>query len=362
MKKKLFSILIITSFCIFLFSCKNSSREKNSVNIPKQIEVDSCLVLKDISTINDDSFPLGVIESFNMINDKEFVISTLKPAAVFLYNIDEKRLQKIGAQGKGPYEYLAPSIVKQYNKKIYIWCEKLTKLLVYSLSGKPLDEYTLSRGVKDFVIHNNYAFFYLVEGFNKNVVMLFDLNQRQFLSQGFGTSTKENLLLNINRCSGGLALDAKNLYFSLTSQPILYKVRLTDFQVSKIIIQDPDFINEKLDEDEDINQILSSPQSIKYIMGSDIINGLFCTDSLVILRAAVGKIEIKGMKFTDISKRRQKFYVLNKKLQVKYSIKAKLNKGCSDRLYSSYKDNIYTLKLDDDLETYILSKVLIPNS
>jgi len=98
---------------------KNSSRKKNSVNIPKQIEVDSCLVLKDIATIKDDSFPLGVIESFNMINDKEFVISTLKPAAVFLYNIDEKRLQKIGAQGQGPNEYLAPSIVKQYNKKIY---------------------------------------------------------------------------------------------------------------------------------------------------------------------------------------------------------------------------------------------------
>jgi len=359
MKKNLYVIFVTAFFCVFLFSCKHFSREKVSVNIPKQIELDSCIELKDIATIEDDSVLLGTIKSFNMINDKEFVISTSKPAGVFLYNIDEKHLKKIGDKGKGPYEYLDPSIVKQYNQKIYIWCDKLTKLFIFSLSGEPLEKYNFSYGIKDFVIYNNYACFYTAGGSDDNIVRLFDLNKRQFLSKGFGIKTKEHKILNMNACTGGLALDGSNLYFSLTNQPTVYKVRLSDFQVSTKEIKDPGFVNKKVHEE--INQLLASPQSAEYIIGSDIINGLFCIDSLLILKAAVGKIEMKGLQLTDISKRRQKLYVLNKNLRVEYSIKSKLNKGCNDCLYSSLGSHLYTLRLKDDFETYILSQMLIPD-
>ena len=268
-----------------------------------------------------------------------------------------KFLNTIGKIGKGPYEYLAPSIVKQYNQKVNIWCDKLTKLFVFSLSGEPLEKYNFSHGIKDFVIYNDYVCFYTAGGFDNNIVMLFDLNKRQFLSKGFGTKTKEHKMLNMNACTGGLALDGSNLYFSLTNQPTVYKVRLSDFQVSTKEIKDPGFVNKKVHEE--INQLLASPQSAEYIIGSDIINGLFCIDSLLILKAAVGKIEMKGLQLTDISKRRQKLYVLNKNLRVEYSIKSKLNKGCNDCLYSSLGSHLYTLRLKDDFETYILSQMLI---
>ncbi len=349
--KKIF-LLIIISFS-FIASC-SKNETFSLINIPKQINLDSGLSLQPVVTLKSNISMIGILNSFCIVDKKSFATSQKKPAQVMLYDMSGRQLHEIGKNGSGPYEYINPSIVRSSEQNIYVWCSTLLKLIVFDKSGNPIHEYKFKKAIKDFVVYKYHVCFYAAGGFDDPIITIYDMSTDEFIPQTYGIQSNEHKILATNSASGGLALSGNNLFFALFDEPSIYKVNLDDFSISDYKINDPEFHVEKVKEDAR-TFMTNRIKSIDYIFGSDIITGIFCTNNFVALRSEVGKIEIENMQIVDYSKRAQKNYVFNKKMNLQYVVRAGLNLGCN--LYASQGDFLYTLKSLENEETYELNKV-----
>ena len=151
------------------------------------------------------------------------------------------------------------------------------------------------------------------------------------------------------------------LYFTPTNSLTINEINLNTLKKGESYkIDDPDFNTQKMKGD--INTLIEKSQAemFKYIYGTAVTNGIFCIDSLLILKSIIGDIEIddKTLEFKDISKKYHKFYIFNKHIELLFILKMKLE-DCQYLFFSSTKKNLYTIKLKDDQETYVLNKVLL---
>jgi WD40 repeat protein len=349
--KKTYLFAII--FLFIVISCWEAKRDR-LIDIPKTVNIDSSLTLQPLSILSCNLKLIGRISSFCFVDENNYVVTQINPPQVILYDKTGTQIREIGKSGSGPFEYISPAIVRSDNKNIYVWCNMQLKLIVFDTSGNPIKEFPkFERAIKDFVIYKNYVCFYSAGGFDEPIIKIYDLNTKKFIKQAFGVQSNEHKILSTMQGSGGLALSKNNLFFASIDELSVYKVDLDDFSISNYKINDPEFHVEKVNVDH--HKFIGDPKSIQYIFGSDITTGLFCTNNYVALKVEIGKIEIKGMQ-ADNSKRMQKNYIFDDKMNLKYAVRAKLNNGCDNFLYTSYGDFLYALKLRED-NTYELNKV-----
>lgn len=350
-------LIILLSLTI---SCNNKSNN-NLIDIPSEINLDSSLSLNKICDLSDSLKIYGVFNSFSFIDEDSFVVSSTNPAQVILYDLEGRQLLELGSKGNGPFEFISPSIVRSYKQNIYVWCSMKLKLIVFDKYGNRINEYSnFENAISDFEVYNNYVCFYMSGGFGKSIVRIFDLNEGEFIPQEFGEASNEHLILGAYECSGGLALSRNLLFFASRDEATVYSIDLNNFTEVKYCINDPEFKVEKVEEDH-IKFMSDFGRSIKYIFGSDIIIGLICTDSFVVLKGEVGGTEVNGIQIIGNTQRTQKNYIFDEEMKLKYSVHAKINEGCSNCLYASLGEDIYTLKIGEDNATYELCKVNLFN-
>ena len=352
--------IIICLIVLSFWGCSSTSERENDKG-SKQIQLKKCLTLQKIAELENTPSVVGRIESFTMINDSNFLVSTSKPPRVFKYNTKGSQLQQIGKVGRGPYEYINPDIVKANNNNVYIWCSNLLKLIIFDNSGTPLKEYNFDKAIKEFLPYKNFLCFYSSGGFDEPIIKIFDLSKNKLINDGYGIKSNEHKLLNMKEGSGGLAIKDSMLYFTPTNSLTINEINLNTLKKGESYkIDDPDFNTQKMKGD--INTLIEKSQAemFKYIYGTAVTNGIFCIDSLLILKSIIGDIEIddKTLEFKDISKKYHKFYIFNKHIELLFILKMKLE-DCQYLFFSSTKKNLYTIKLKDDQETYVLNKVLL---
>lgn len=354
--KKAFLFVSIT-IVVTALSC--SKRDNRTVDVLQKIEMDSCIPSTPVCLLKENLNYISEIASFYVINDSQFVVSSVNPAQVLLYNIHGDQVLQIGKSGNGPNEYISPAIIRAYNNQIYVWCNMRLKLIVFDCNGKPIVEYTnFTKGIKDFCICDNLLCIYSSGGFDDPMVQFYDLETRKFNGKGFGEQTNEHKILNAYMCSGGLAFSKAQLLFAPNDAPTIYMVDIRDFTIKEMAINDPGFAIERVDE----NPVVFMADMLKstaYIFGSDIITGLYATASHFIVTAEVGKIELEGLRFKDVSKRRQQFYILDKKLNLLYCIRSKPWEGSNPCLYASFSDDLYAIKYNIKDEVYQLHKLIL---
>ncbi len=352
MKIKTYIFLIALS--TILMSCKS---EKNFyIDIPEDHFFESGLPVKKVCDLEENLEVIGEIKSVSFSNKNSFVVSVPEPAGVILYNTEGEQLRLVGNSGNGPFEYIRPSLVRVYNDNIYVWCSMLTKLLVFDTSGNPVNEYSFSRGIRDFVVFDNYVYFYSAGGFDEPIINVFDLNTGQTLEKGFGEKTNEHKIFMFRECTGGLDLSENNLLFSPTHKPYVYRVNLMNLSKEEYLINDPEFSFKKTtSEPQDF--IYDIVNNAEYLFGSDIITGIYHTENHVILQAEVGKIVMSGLEFKDISNRKQKFYVFDKEMKLQFAVSSPISDRLNNCLYASNDDSFYAIGLCEDYLNYRLYKV-----
>lgn len=332
--------VFITSFLIIL-SC--GQKKSSSVEVPKTFEKDSSLSYRMVCQLKENLSMFSEISSLVFLNDTQFVISSSNPAQVLIYDIFGSQVLKVGKHGNGPYEYIRPSIIRKYDNNIYVWCSMKLKLIVFDLKGNPLKEYTnFKKGIKDFLVYDGLLCVYSSGGFDDPIVQFYDLETSEFNGKGFGEQTNEHKILNAYSCSGGLTCSKNKILFTSNDEPMIYEVNIQNYVLNKIAIKDPDFKVEKV-ETNPKDFMADVFRSTQYIFGSDIITGLFSTDNNILLSADVGKIELQGLQFKDVSKRRQLLYVFDKSYNLLYKVKAKPIVGSSSCLYATNRDHLYAI-------------------
>ena len=246
MKEIYFYIIIILYFATGCSKTGKETNQDNLIEIPEIVEVDSSLGWKKICDLDENLEVLGNINSFDFLDKDHFVVSVSEGSQVILYDTRGEQLGILGKKGKGPFEYVSPSIVRVKNQNIYVWCSKLLKLIKFDSSGKPVEEYTkFERAIKDFVIYNNYAGFYSAGGYDESVLKIYDLNAQKFL-KGYGYKTNEHKILNAFKSTDGLTKGKNNIYFTPLNTLNINKINLNNTSITSYTIDDPDFEMEKV--------------------------------------------------------------------------------------------------------------------
>lgn len=343
-------IMLLPAMALLVFSCNR--------NLQKQQPPEEDFQTEYITTLKNDPVLPGVPSSVSFVDENHLVVASAKASQVILFDASGNQIRTIGNSGQGPFEYVSPSIVRASENKIFVWCNNLTKLIQYDLDGKPLAENSFPIAIKDFVVHGNYAGFYLAGGLSREgVIQIYDLEQEAFV-QGFGHKDNEHHILSSLECAGGMDLMDGNLLFAPASQTLVYKLGLDDLALTSSIIEDEDFKVEKANES--YNEIIPDPnKAFPYLFGNDVITGVYVTTDKVIVMAEVGKIEMDGLQSADYSKRRWKYYVLDHDLALRKVLLSLPVPGSSSCMFAAAADNLYFLRMTEDMEGYELHQVKI---
>ncbi len=329
-----------------MISCSENEKAKEIKLLP----------FENICSLDENISYLSNINSFSFIDQSHFVVSTSNPSNIFIYNTDGQQIREINSIGRGAFEFIDPAIVKAYKGNIYVWCGTTLKLLIFDMLGNPIKEYSnFKRAISNFCIYKNYICFYMSGGYKDKLIEIYDLTENRFV-KGFITPTNEHITLSMMSCSGGMTMSGPNAMFMNASQLVINTINLDSFDQSSKEIKDNVFITHNLDKDA-VNLINSDREkAFKYIYNNSLVTGIFSVSDNIILKTEIGKYSVEKHRM-DTSERYDKFYVLDKKLNLKYTLTSKLsNNRC---LYSSNGKNLYTIKLINSGEDfhYVLSKL-----
>jgi hypothetical protein len=349
--KNLFLIIV----SLLIYSCNTGSDEKSRVfdNIDTYIQMDGLSELSENLTIT------GEIKSFCFVNDTSFVISVSDPAMVVLYNTDGYQQKLIGRNGRGPFEYTSPSLVRSYNQHIYIWCNMQLKLLMFDSEGTPINEWKFDKGIRDFVVYKNYICFYAMSGLDEPLINIYDLTSANFINKGYGIKTREQEVLLVRDCSGGMDVHDNNLYFKSADEPCIYKLNFDDFSLNTFCIDDPEFKTDDLKSTPEA--VISNIERLfEYLFSNSSVMGVYYTSGHIILQAEVGIAEINGFEFGDISQRKVKYYVFDEDINLLKTFRSEVGK-ISYCLFTSMGEFIYVLDLNEDFSNYVLKRFNFDN-
>lgn len=341
-----------------LLSCKHE-KEIGIILSTNHIKKDTLLNRELICVLKDNVEVIGDIKSIAIAGDNRFVVSTSKPANVMVHDFNGNQITKIGSEGKGPYQYLQPSIVRYFNNQLFIWCAINLRLIVYDIHGNPQYELNnFGRSIDDFTVDQNKIFVKMDGGFRGKVLEKLDVKTGSLISN-YGEYSKEDIVMGLLGKSGGLTQFNNQVLFMQPSKLALNFIDKHTDSLKPVDIEDPDF---KVDQihGNPINYINNNRTSaLNYIYHNSVVTKLVASQNEIVIFTENGHFKFKDQQI-DNEERFVKIYILNRDLQLKKIVKKHHSFHDANYLYDSYDGKIYNIHSDikdDDLK-YTLSEVL----
>lgn len=293
-------------FLLFFLSCQgNSNRiDYSEINLEKAFEL-----TENIS-------PIGNPLSYDFSSLGDVFITSANPSEIWRFDAKGNQMNRVGQNGGGPMEFVDPSIVKVIDDKVFVWCRMQLKLLAFDFLGKPIAEYKFAeRAVEDFQISGSKAIMYFRGGSKESIIQIYDLKTLELLNE-FGAPSNEHLMLSTNDCSGGVQLIDGSLVYSFADKLDLY---LYDFESSPkqySVMNDPDFVVSKMDQDpvEFINADFNN--LINYTSKNSLLKGLFQIDDKLVSVAEIGEFSFYDDGKVNNSQRFITFYAFDSNLKL----------------------------------------------
>ncbi len=350
--------VFLLSIVFIGMACTTIQKNDNIIFVNNEKVTTAKIKYEFISELENTPRVIGEIKSMDIIGDSSLVISSTKPPQVIVFDKSGSQILEIGTVGRGPNEFLNPSIVRYHHDEFFIWCSELRRIIVFDLNGSPVKQYNLDTNIKDFHIYENYAYCYNNTGdIDKGLISIFDLDEDKFKNHNLGTASTEHIILNMRDITRGMCINGNMLYYTQVSYPNISVIDLTneDLVITKEII-DPDFHFEKLSVE--INDFIANQKSIQYIYGSDIVTGIYPAESYIILRTKVGRVVMDGLNYKDATKRKIKTYIFDYDFNLLKTHKAiALEKG--GEILSAHNGKIYAINVNSSLESYVWQRLNI---
>lgn len=327
--------------CLIIINCCKSTSKNNLINIS---DSNSNIVYDSICSLKEDIDILGNITGFNWIDNNHFLITTSSPEpTLFIYNTEGKQELKIYRFGRGPGEYLEPTIVHVFQNHIYIWCSKQLKLIKLDSKGKFIEEYKdFKKAIKDFSLWNEDIIFYISGGFDKSLIEIHPINQKETIYY-FGKPSNEHLVLNLLERSGGLVLVNNYVHYTSADELTIHSLNLESMNESSLSFKDNEFNVNKLDLDAFTFINNERSKVIDYLFNNSTITNLFYADSCLIIQSEIGKSILDKNKI-DNSERHIKYYVFNLSKEYLFSIKERFNPSNNILRYAHFNNKLYNIQ------------------
>ena len=212
------SMNLLRRFALILCSvltlgCSQRNRQVDYRELPVN---EACILRENIEQV-------GKIVSFCIIDHERFAISTAE-GKIIVYDHEGNQLSVISRRGRGPFEYVEPTIIRAADdNRLIVWCAYLAKFLAYSLQdGSPLFEQSYPFSVRDFVpIDDNIVYAYSGNE-NAGLVFTYDLSSGENLEKGGEWTVPHSLMMIDGRCP--MAAWQGKLYYMPVSELNIYQL------------------------------------------------------------------------------------------------------------------------------------------
>lgn len=351
-----FKLVTYLLCCFIIFNSCKSTNKNNAINIS---DSNSNIVYDSICSLKENLDVLGNISGFNWIDNNHFIITTSSPEpALFVYNLEGEQEYKINRLGKGPGEYLEPTIVHVFQNHIYIWCSKQLKLIKLDSKGKFIEEYHgFQKAIKDFSLWNDDIIFYISGGFNESLIEIHPINQKENIYY-FGKPSNEHLVLNLLERSGGLTLVNNCIHYICADELTIHSLNLENMNESSSSFKDHEFSVNKINSDAFTFINNERSKVMDYLFNNSTITNLFYADSCLIIQSEIGTSKIDNKKI-DNSQRYLKYYGFNLSKEHLFSVKEKFNPGNNVQRYTNFNNKLYHIQasLKDETMNYTVYQI-----
>lgn len=333
-------LLIVLVLCM---SCAKSSDFQTTI----ELNIDSHQLRENLKLISE---PISIA---TLSNQENVVITEKGQVVIFLKDGNQKVV--LENKGDGELELRNPSLVFSYQDGFMIWCRDLLKMVAFDSEGNPIEEYFgFNHSIKKFVVKENLIFTYINTLVDKLFIQIYDMKEGKIIKE-IGNTVNEQLISNLNSCSGGITLYNDQIVFASSNSLNLYVVEGDEYQIKEIEISDYDFNELKISEDAE-NLINSSQRkAIEMSLSSAVVTGLFQVGTDLLVLGEVGEMTISGSALN--SKNRKSFiWKLDKEFNIMGKYYYGLDPSISCKLISSHGDflaRIVQRQGEEEMDYYI---------
>jgi hypothetical protein len=216
MERNITSGILLICCCIFCYNCSNNNKVRIVADAAYVIDINKAEE-KDVFHLSDivekvrpirleetDYALIGEIDKIQAFDNNIFVLDAYIAKKLFVYDMNGKYIQQIGAMGQGPDEYMGvlSFCIDTDKKEIYLLDYWKYRLLKYRIEdGKLLDKINLPHDISysDLVyVENNIYMCITHDNYEENDNLLFKIDLKtkkitEYLSAGEIFNTNKNI-------------------------------------------------------------------------------------------------------------------------------------------------------------------------
>ncbi|MDD3744014.1 MAG: 6-bladed beta-propeller [Lentimicrobiaceae bacterium] len=339
--RKIIKIFSIATAAFVLLHCSDNKVRETS----KNILASPSITKSHFANLQQTEHKIGKIKSFDVIDSTNLVVSSVNPASIIIYNFEGKPIRTIGRTGKGPFEYLSPSIVKSFKSRLYVWCDQSLKLIIFDVEGNPIEEVKgLTSAIKSFEIVDDNIFFFN-HGNHKYIISIFNLSSRKNIIN-LGSGSEEHKLLSLAPCAGGITTMNDTIYFITADDLTVCGINKKDFKLEKWKVEDKSFKVKPTKSNAEFTINENREAAVEYLLENPRITGLMHYHNRLLVKLEMGKY-VKKEGRIDFTERFIYYCLINHKKGTIQSYSCRIDSDLMLEypcLLSTHKGNVYTIE------------------
>ncbi len=293
---------------------------------------------------------LSHIASVAPVGQNKFVVSSIQPANLVLYNEKGRQIDTLGRWGQGPYEYGSPHKIKSRGDTIFVWDENAVKFILYQENGLPLKEITgFSEAISNFIYFDNRFVLYLAGGRRAHFIAVYDVGKKSMV-RTFGLRNSQHDMLMFYAGSGGLASRGDVVFYASPAENTIHLMNLKNFEEQSCLIRDSEFKVEK--KNLDFSSAATFEEMKEYLFNNSRVCGLHILGKFIVAEIEDGR--------TDEQTRTTKLFIFDLQLNaldtitLNYAMREKLgsNVRCNDA------EHVYFVSESDEDEANDIQRTL----
>lgn len=314
----------------------------------------SKITQNEICALKDNIELIGNIESLS-VTDSMYVVST--GDHIIIFNSVGEQETIIDRKGRGRYEYVDASIVRQYDDCLYVWCPYLLKFIVFDSNGNGIRECQYNSAISDFIPHGDNVYIYTRGLREDHIIDVLNFSSGEVLDSLVNTSSGHRALLS-QTSKSPIDIEGKSLYFMPKDSLVVYRYNIDSSKLDRVMEFCSDSFVSSPFKNQSIDKNLS--ESIEYVFHNSYTTGLSVKDGHCYVLTAEGTADIQK----DYTMRNNTLYsnLYNVDMSTGDAIQAKSDKPLDTPRISSYNGSLFYVlhEINDSTDVYTLNRLSIP--
>ena len=261
---------------------------------------------------------LDDVRSAVVLADKSIVVASKAVAAVIKYDRSGRQLQTFGRWGEGPFEYVAPSIVRTYGNGVVVFDSGTLKFVRYRADGSGVEEWKgMTHSLSDFYMDSDDIVGFTGSAFD---YFLLRIDRAAQDTSRFAEGSMLRSAVMSYEGTGNFGVRSGRAYYSYPDESAVRIVDTVTGSETVVRIPDPEWkvVSGILpaDDFDDLNHALFDGRLLKYLSGSSMNLGVKVLDDYTVAMIEDGHMSLDGSPVPEGKERVLKLFVFDRQMKL----------------------------------------------